>query len=112
MVLLQQATDPLTRHDALAASQLKPVLQKRLPLDVLSIETGSEGLKGTKLEAGKYLTDQLYVGYQVQYGADPAKGENSNAARVEYQFTPHWALEAYGGTAGAFGADLVWSRDY
>jgi translocation and assembly module TamB len=97
---------------AFAASQLKPFLQKRLPLDVLSIDTGSEGLKSTRVEAGKYLTDEIYIGYQVQPGADPAKGENTNAAKLEYQFKPHWSLEAYGGTAGAFGADLVWSRDF
>ena len=47
----------------------------------------------------------------VRYGADPAKGENDFAAKVEYQFVPHWSVEAYGGNA-AYGADLVWSREY
>lgn len=94
-----------------AASQLKGALGKKLPLDVLSIETGSEGLKGTRVEGGKYLTDDVYLGLEARYGADPKKGENDFAAKVEYQFKPHWGVEAYGGNA-AYGADLVWSREY
>jgi translocation and assembly module TamB len=97
---------------ALAASQIKGVLSKTLPIDVLSVEAGSDGLRGTRVEAGKYVTDQIYVGAEVRYGADPRKGENNAAARLEYQFTPHWSLDVYGGDAGAFGADIVWSRDY
>ena len=44
--------------------------------------------------------------------ADPQKGENTNAGKLEYQFTPRWGLEAYGGDGGAFGADVMWSREY
>lgn len=96
---------------SLAASQLKGALGKKLPLDVLSIETGSEGLRGTRVEGGKYLTDDVYLGLEARYGADPRKGENDVAAKVEYQFVPHWTVEAYGGNA-AYGADLVWSREF
>lgn len=96
---------------ALAASQLKGALGKKLPLDVLSIETGSDGLRGTRVEGGKYLTDQVYLGVEARYGADPRKGENDVAAKVEYQFIPHWTVEAYGGNA-AYGADLVWGREF
>lgn len=96
---------------SLAASQLKSTLGKKLPLDVLSIETGSAGLKGSRVEGGKYLNDDIYVGVEARVGADRYKGENSVAARIEYQFVPHWTAEAYGGDA-AYGADLVWSRDF
>src|SRR5207253_894161 len=96
---------------SLAASQLKGMLGKKLPLDVLSIETGSDGLKGSRVEGGKYLNDDIYVGVEARVGADRYKGENSVAARIEYQFIPHWTAEAYGGDA-AYGADLVWSRDF
>lgn len=106
------AEQALSVVGAFAFSQFKGALQKQVPLDVLSVEAGSNGLIGTRVETGKYLTDQLYLGYQFQYGADPKKGENTNAGKVEYQFLPHWAVETYGGDAGAFGADLVWSREY
>jgi translocation and assembly module TamB len=97
---------------AYAAQQIKGVLSKQVPIDVLSVEAGTDGFRGTRVEAGKYLTDDIYVGAEVRYGADPRKGENTAAARLSYQFTPHWSLDVYGGDAGAFGADLVWSRDY
>jgi translocation and assembly module TamB len=97
---------------SLIASQFKSVLSKNVPIDVLSVESGNDGFKGTRVEAGKYVTDQVYVGAEVRYGADPRKGENTAAARLEYQFTPHWSFDVYGGDAGAFGADLVWSKDF
>ncbi|MBL8949460.1 MAG: translocation/assembly module TamB domain-containing protein [Myxococcaceae bacterium] len=96
---------------SLMASQLKGVLGKKLPLDVLSIETGSDGLKGSRVEGGKYLTDDIYLGVEARVGADTRKGENNVAARIEYEFVPHWTAEAYGGDA-AYGADLVWSREF
>jgi translocation and assembly module TamB len=93
------------------ASQLKGFLAKKLPLDVLSIEAGDEGITGTRVEAGTYLSDRVYVGWQWQVGADESQGENEHEIKMEYQITPRWSLESsVGKTAGA--ADIVWSRDY
>jgi translocation and assembly module TamB len=97
---------------SLAASQLKKSLASKLPLDVLSIEAGEEGLQGSKLEAGTYVTDKIYVGYTGRLGADRSKGENANAVKLEYQVSPHWSLEVEYGDARAGGADLIWSKDY
>jgi len=98
---------------SLAASELKKTLASKLPLDVLSIQAGeSGGLTGSKLEAGTYVTDQIYIGYTGRIGARPERGENSNAVRLEYQITPRWSLEGEYGDAKAGSADLIWSRDY
>ncbi len=99
---------------SLVVGQLKQTLQKKIPLDVLSIQAGDSGygLNGARLEAGTYVMDKLYLGYQGQLGADTLHGQNANAARVEYQFAPHWSLEAEYGDAMVGGADMVWSRDY
>ncbi len=97
---------------SLAASQLRTVLAKKLPLDVFSIEAGETGLAGTRVEAGTYLSDKVYLGYTGQIGADPAKGENSHEVKLEYQISPRWSFEAKYGDARAGGADLVWSKDY
>ena len=58
---------------SLAASQLKSAVSDKVGLDVLSVEAGDEGqlLQGATLEAGTYLTDELYVGYAGKVGADP-----------------------------------------
>jgi translocation and assembly module TamB len=99
---------------SLAAAQLKGAVTDKVGLDVLSIEAGDEGnlFQGATLEAGKYLTDDLYLGYAGKVGADPTKYENSNAVRLEYQFLPRWSLEATYGDAKSGSADIVWSRDY
>ena len=49
-------------------------IRSQLPLDVLSIEAGDEGLSGATLQAGTYVTDKIYIGYQGQLNADPERG--------------------------------------
>lgn len=95
-----------------AASQLKKTLSNALPLDVLSIEAGDSGIEGTKVEAGTYVNDKLYIGYTGRVGANPQRGENSNAVRVEYSLTRRWSFQAEYGDARAGGADLIWSKEY
>lgn len=100
---------------SLAANQLKNALLKRLPIDivdVVSIDTGSEGLSSTRVEVGKYLSDSLYLGYTFQPGANQSRGENQHAGRLELQVSKDVCLEATAGTAPAVGADIVWSRDF
>jgi translocation and assembly module TamB len=97
---------------SLAASQLKKTLSSKLPLDVLSIEAGDNGLEGTKLEAGTYVNDRLYVGFTGRFGADPMRGENSNAVNLEYQLTKRWSANGSYGDAGAGAAGVTWRKDY
>ncbi len=93
------------------ASQLQKVLSKRLPLDVLSIQTG-EGLAGSRLEAGKYLSSELYIGYVGRSGANPALLQNSNAVHLEYRISSRWSFDAEYGDAGTGTADLMWTKHY
>jgi translocation and assembly module TamB len=102
----------VTLVGSLAASQLKETLSKSLPLDVLSIESGEGGLENARLEAGTYLSDRFYVGYQADLGADTSDGENTHAVRLEYQIGKRWSLESTYGDARAGSADLVWERQY
>lgn len=101
---------------SLAANQLKNALLKRLPIDivdVVSIDTGSEGLQSTRVEVGKYLSDSLYLGYVGQPGANKARGESVHTVRLEWQLSKDVSLEGTGGfDSPAFGADVVWSRDF
>jgi translocation and assembly module TamB len=94
-----------------AASQLKTLLAKKLPIDVLNFEA-SDNFASVKFDVGKYLSDRVYLGITAQTGADPAKGENPYAGRIEYQMSKRWSLEAYAGTAPAAGADVIWSKDF
>jgi len=107
------STQAVSVLGSLAASQLKSAVSDKVGLDVLSIEGGEEGtLHGASVEAGKYLTDELYLGYAARAGADPNRYENTNSFRLEYQFLPRWSFEATYGDAKSGAADIVWTRDY
>jgi translocation and assembly module TamB len=100
---------------AVVASELKTALTEKMPIqlfDVLEISSGDTGFQGAKLEAGKYIGDRLYIGYVGQVGADPRKGENGNAGRVEYQFAPGWSVQGTVGDAPAGSAELVWGIEF
>ncbi|MCY1081946.1 translocation/assembly module TamB domain-containing protein [Archangium lansingense] len=98
------------------ASQARKALAAKLPLDVFTIEAGEEGLAGTRLEVGTYLTDDLYLGYTGRLGAaqnqPSTRRQNNNAVRLEYQFSPQWSVEGEYGDAQQGGADVIWSKDY
>jgi translocation and assembly module TamB len=93
------------------ASKVQQALAKRLPLDVLTIQPG-EGLAGSRVEAGTYLGDDVYVAYVGRVGADPFLRQNRNEVHLEYQLTSRWSFEASYGDARQGGADLIWSKSY
>lgn len=95
----------------LAASQLKTVIAKKLPLDLFNFET-SDDFQRVKLDVGWYLSDTLFLGGSVHVGARRERGENVFSSRLEFQMTRAVTLEAYAGDALSFGADAVWSRDF
>lgn len=95
----------------LAASQLKTVIAKKLPIDVFNFDT-SDNFEKVKLDVGKYLSDIVYLGASVDIGAKRERGENVWAGRLELQVTKSISLEAYAGDALSFGADAMWSRDF
>lgn len=94
----------------LMAAQLQKGLAKKLPFDVLTIEAG--GLEAARLEAGTYVTSDLYVGYVGQMGADPALLQNRNAVHLEYQLGARWSFQGEYGDAKTGSADVMWTKRY
>ncbi|MGI9508794.1 MAG: translocation/assembly module TamB domain-containing protein [Geminicoccaceae bacterium] len=78
--------------------------------DVLKIDTldvvGGEEDEGSRLRAGKYLDDDVYV--EVEQGT----GEESGRARVEIELRPNIALEADTGDDDRSGIGLKWKFNY
>lgn len=95
----------------LAASQLKTVIAKKLPLDVLNFETSDE-LRNVKLDVGWYLNDDLYLGGTMNIGANRERGESVWGGRLEYQMTRTLSLEAAAGDAPSYAGDVVFARDF
>lgn len=96
---------------ALAAAKLKTAISKKVPLDVLTIESGARGIQEARIQFGKYFSDRVYVGGQANLGADPRR-ENRWEARAEFQLSRRWTLEAFFGDSLVGGTDVVWTRDY
>ncbi len=95
----------------LVATRLQKGLAKKLPLDVLSIEAGN-GLAAARLEAGTYVTADVYVGYVARLGADPARLQNRNAVHLEYVLGSRWSFQGEYGDAKTGSADVVWTNRY
>ena len=88
-----------------AAQQLRQAIGPRLPLDVLTLETAGEG---TRIEAGTYVSERLYLGYLRNFLPD--QDENANEVRAEYELSRTLSLETRFGDRGAAGVDLVWEK--
>src|SRR5690606_30219709 len=69
------------------AGVAKNVLEKIVPvsLDVLSVETDLANQSG-RVRAGKFVTDRLYIGGQVNQSLTPRPNENI------YEFEAEWRL--------------------
>ncbi len=93
-------------------SQFRRLISAKLPIDVLSIEAGQQGLADASVEAGTYLGGRVYFGWVGRLGARPERNENAYGFRLEYQLTPRWNFETEYGSARVGGADFMWSRDY
>lgn len=87
--------------------------KKALGLDVLRIGTSSSdnvgddesGAAGTTLEAGKYITDKLYMGVQQGMKAD------STAFIIQFELTPRTSLEVRSEQNNTWGG-LNWKYNY
>lgn len=88
--------------------------KKALGIDVLRLgtsssgatgEDGSGGAGGTTIEAGKYITDKLYMGVQQGMKAD------STAFIIQFELTPRTSLEVRSEQNNTWGG-LNWKYNY
>jgi autotransporter translocation and assembly factor TamB len=88
------------------AGQLRRAIGPKLPLDVLALESGAEG--GTRIEAGTFVGERLYLGYLRDLLPEP--GQNLNEIRATYELSRSFSLESFYGDAATGGIDLVFER--
>jgi autotransporter translocation and assembly factor TamB len=78
-----------------ATGLLSGLVQQKLagavPVDVLRLEAGDEGLGSSRISVGKYITERLFVSYSYKFGNEEEEAEN--VAKIEYRFAPRWKLE-------------------
>lgn len=81
-----------------------------LGLDALTLDSGTneEGESGVNVQAGKYLSDRVYL--EVESGVGAERGLEGS---LQFQLTPRINAELYTrGQFGAGGVELNWKNDY
>jgi len=95
--------------------QIKDQLLPILPVDVIKVDPArsSLGQQDTRFEAGKYLTESLYLSYVHQLGTVLGlRRLNRNQAQLEYRFARRFALQSSFGDNGVGAIDLYWNRHF
>lgn len=106
----QLATALNSLRDPNSGLDLFGTTRELLGLDSLSLDStvNEAGETSVNVQAGKYLSDQLYL--EVESGV---RTEQSFAGRLQFQVTPQVSLELYtNGQYGSGGLELNWSEDY
>ena len=87
--------------------QVRKELQQVLPVDVLTIETGPQGV--SEASVGKYIGDRVFIGYRQRL--IPAPNENTSEGRIEYEISRSFSAEA---TVGDRNSDVsvLYTRDF
>jgi translocation and assembly module TamB len=87
--------------------QLRKEMASVLPVDVLTIETGAQGV--AMASVGKYIGDRIFIGYRQQF--TPVQYQNTNEGRVEYEISKALTAEA---TIGDKTRDIsvLWTKDF
>jgi translocation and assembly module TamB len=87
------------------SAALQEKLKRQIGIDVLEVQSGgSEGVEGSMIAAGKYLTPDLYLSF------GQSLFTQENVARLRYQLDKHWEVESQVGTVS--GADLSYKIEF
>lgn len=102
---------------SLLVGKIKDQIAPNLPIDVIKVDTGTEGATGladTRIEVGKYVTDTVYVSYVHQFGSTLVGTQrvNSNEADLDWRFKKHYDLETAFGDAAVGRVNLYWTIRY
>jgi translocation and assembly module TamB len=92
---------------SLLFGQVRKELASVLPVDVLTIETGSSGV--SEASVGKYIGDHIFIGYKQRLTTAP--NENTSEGRIEYEISKSVAAEA---TVGDRNSDIsvLYTKDF
>lgn len=106
----------------MAVGELRDILGEEFAIDVITIKGGEQGFRDTHIEVGKYVTKDLYVGYE-RFSYErfyyeryffspglPSSTVTANRAVIEYRLFDFLTVESEIGEES--GADLFFNFDY
>ncbi|HEU4341330.1 MAG TPA: translocation/assembly module TamB domain-containing protein [Candidatus Binatia bacterium] len=88
------------------SSDLRQSVARKLGVDTLEFGVG-ENLAGGQIEAGKYVTSDVFVSTKQQFGGD---GRQEYA--IEYEIAPNWQIKSSTSPQGNSGIDIFWRKHY
>ncbi len=92
---------------ALLFGQVRKELADVLPVDVITIDTSSQGVSGASV--GKYVGDRVFIGYRQRFTETPY--ENTVEARLEYEISRAVSAElTYGDKNKDF--SVLYTKDF
>jgi translocation and assembly module TamB len=87
------------------SAALQEKLKRQIGLDVLEVQSGgAEGVEGSMVAVGKYLTPELYLSF------GQSLFTRESVAKLRYQLSKRWELESQFGTVS--GADLSYRIEF
>jgi translocation and assembly module TamB len=106
----------------MAVGELREMLGEEFALDVITIKGGETGFRDTHVEVGKYITKDLYLGYE-RFSYErfyyeryffspglPSSTVTANRAVIEYRLFDFLTVESEIGEES--GADVYFNFDY
>jgi translocation and assembly module TamB len=95
---------------SLLFGQVRKELADVLPVDVITIDSGPQGVSGASV--GKYIGDRIFIGYRQRFFTDPTNTtENTVEGHLEYEINRSLAAEiTFGDRTKDF--SILWTKDF
>jgi hypothetical protein len=102
------ASQAVSAASGLFSGLIQQELSGSIPVDVLRLQTGKEGLKDSRLQIGTYLSSNVFVSYYYQFGFGDGDKESTHIGQMEYRFAPRWEWETRYTDTGAGSVFVFW----
>lgn len=91
----------------LLLDRLQNIAADRLGVDVVEIDSSARGSGGTRIKAGKFVSDRLFIALVQELGSDP-----NSQVLIEYLLRRNLELVFTGSDDFRSGVDVLWKLDY
>lgn len=92
----------------LVFGQLRPLLKKVVPVDVVSLQTKSGAKEDTFFTVGKWFFSDLFVAYKQRFGSQTGEQQNTYEGELDWYFARGFRLDLIFGDRGEGSADVLW----
>jgi translocation and assembly module TamB len=92
------------------ADQITDRLRKQLNLDVIEFK-GNGNWRAASITVGKYLTNDLFLSYEREFGMKRSREAEPERVSLEYELSKHFSVQATKGDDKTTGFDFIWKNE-